>query len=643
MERKQQQQQEAPYLFDLTQDDEESYDVTATSVDKFSISKQTCFETGNNNNRLQLKKCAITLDSDASSDCVLVLSPEIDPKQISNINNTLVKAYTNSERNLSEDDEPKTSVARRQCDDDADSDDDLWLQRPAFASSVTGSNGAGYSSYIQDTKVAYSDSGNNSKGCVTAISSSSAITTESSKAEAKERRQQLRDAEKQQKALEKESARIQQAYEKEQKLIERERLKRQREVEKQQKQQDRKKLQQEKQQLKEQEKLERQQCLLEDQQEQGKFAQQEICIHLEKSLAQSVLGGLIQMTLSDTYMVSSPNSSSPSECVVDATTTADTSSEISNKSLTLTKLVPPIVDGCVQWSRRDYILGGATTSYDPTSEDGVEWLDILAVVFYDPKVFLRLLTREILGVSEEEGEDFEDDFPLLRAWVKQLRESYARARLGVGRANSSSVAVVKPPRIVLILHKVQEEMSQQWVKNNGRKKRRKSFIPANEDELHDAVIWMLIEERIECAFTSTDLETIDYLKGLTRALSEYPYAELMTELQCIKKLKSTHSTIESSESSKNGGGKSPYDRAKDSWLRMLQQIKGLTEGMALRVVRYYPTARSLMERYEDPHLTVDQKRTLLATLLMDGKRNMVKLSDSVYRLMTSEDPFELIL
>jgi len=75
--------------------------------------------------------------------------------------------------------------------------------------------------YIQDTKVAYSDSGYNSKGCVTAISSSSTITTESSKAEAKERHQQLRDAEKQQKVLEKESARIQQAYEKEQKLIER--------------------------------------------------------------------------------------------------------------------------------------------------------------------------------------------------------------------------------------------------------------------------------------------------------------------------------------------------------------------------------------------------------------------------------------
>jgi DNA repair exonuclease SbcCD ATPase subunit len=278
MEKKQQQQQQDPYLFDLTQDDEESFDVTTISVDKCSIPKLTCFETGNNNNRLQLKKCAINLDSDASSDCVLVLSPEIDKKQISNNNNTLVTACTNNEKNLSEDEKLKTSVARRQCADDAGSDDDLWLQRPAFASSVTGSTGGGYSSYFQDTKVAYSDSGNNSKGCVTIISTSSAITMESSKAEAKERRQQLRESEKQQKALEKESARLQQAYEKEQKQIERERLKRQRKVEKEQKQQDRKRLQQEKQQLKDREKLERQKCLLEDQQEQGKFAQQEICI-----------------------------------------------------------------------------------------------------------------------------------------------------------------------------------------------------------------------------------------------------------------------------------------------------------------------------------------------------------------------------
>lgn len=629
-------------MFDLTQDEEESYDGATASVDKCSTTPFDCLVTGNRTNRLPLKECAITLDSDASSDCVVVLSPKnIQKNKIGSNgnNNPLMTSCKNNDKNPSADKKPKTLVSRSYEDDDADSDDDLnlLLQRPAFASSsVLGSIDGGY------TSIAYSDSGYRTKSCVMAISSSALSIESSSKLTVKERRQQIRESEKQRKALEKENAKIQQTYEKEQKKLERERLKWQREIEKQQKQEDRKKFQLEKQQLKEQEKLERQQYLLEDQQEQGKFAQQEICIHLEKSLAESVLGGLIQMTLSDTYLVSSPYPSSSSECVVDAAST-DTSSEVSNKSRSYTHHAPPIVDGCVQWSRRDYILGGATASYDPTSEDGVEWLDIVAVVFYDPKVFLRLLTREILGVSDEEGENFEDDFPLLRAWVKQLRESHARARLGLGRSNSSYAAVAKPPRIVLILHKVQEEMSQQWVKNNGRKKRRKSFIPTNEDELHDAIIWMLIEERIECAFTSTDLETIEYLKGLTRALSEYPYAELMTELQCIKKLKSTHGMIETSESSKNSGGKSPYDRAKDSWLRMLQQIKGLTEGMALRVVRYYPTARSLMEKYEDPNLTVDQKRTLLATLLMDGKRNMVKLSDSVYRLMTSEDPLELIL
>mmetsp|Transcript_4691 Transcript_4691/g.6955 ORF Transcript_4691/g.6955 Transcript_4691/m.6955 type:complete len:590 (-) Transcript_4691:143-1912(-) len=579
---------------DLTQDDDdEKWETTnyehlealkAPSEDDSSDCQETV-TFSKKTRRYPNEKISATFDCDNaesdSSDCILILSP--------------LKSLPAKTKEATH----KTTCETLGVESDDDSDDlGLLLSRPAFASSAAaashsdGRNIASFSSQASiynETRRSYEvgasiDSNSNSKNGSKDAGSPNFKMTE------KERKKQQKDAEKERRAQEKEKVKRQQESEKQQKLLEKKRL------------------MEEKQQQKEHDKSERQKSLLEDQQDQGKFAKQEICLHLEQSLAESVLGGLIYIDLSDTYMVSAPNNNA----------TALTTTEVSPP--------PQITDGCIIWSRRDYLLGGASAAFDPTGEDGVEWLDIVAVVFYDPKVFLRLLTRDII-VGVDDDEDVPDDFPLLRSWVKNLRESYARARLG-----SST------PRILLILHKVQEEMSQQWVKNNGRKKRRKSFIPTNEDELHDAIIWMLIEERIECSFTTTDQETIEYIKGLTRALSESPYTEQMTELQCIKKLKSTHSMI-----TDDNRAMTPYDRAKDSWLRMLQQIKGLTEGMALRVVRHYPTVRSLMNMYEDPALTTDQKRALLATLLKDGRRNMVKISDSVYRLMTSEDPTELIL
>jgi len=138
-----------------------------------------------------------------------------------------------------------------------------------------------------------------------------------------------------------------------------------------------------------------------------------------------------------------------------------------------------------------------------------------------------------------------------------------------------------------------------------------------------------MEKQIECHISSNETETVEFIVSLTRALSELPYYENPTELHCIKKIKL---------SSKNG---SPIEKAKDCWKRQLQQIPGLSEAKATYLMTFYPTARSLIDEYQDPNLTENEKCFLLTDCFQEG-RSARKMSENVYHLMNSKDETELL-
>ena len=300
--------------------------------------------------------------------------------------------------------------------------------------------------------------------------------------------------------------------------------------------------------------------------------------------------------------------------------------------------------GCIRWIRRDHIAGGsAGIASAPSNDDNVQRADMVAVVFHNPKAFLKLLERDAAAEAR-------DDYPELRMWLRNVRASLASrwetrwtsdpntggGRKGRGTASAARTAGASgntgdddpqsTTRIVLVLHKVQEELQRQW--NQGGRRRR-SFAPTSEAELNDATVWLLIEQHVECTLTSTDEESAEYLVNLTRALSEAPYYDDVTELHCVAKLKADSAATTAEE------------KAKCAWMRQVQQLPGLSEAKARKLVEHYPTLMSLLDEYEDPTLTNDEKKCLLEDCLVEGRKAR-KLSESMYRLMTSNDPNELI-
>ena len=302
--------------------------------------------------------------------------------------------------------------------------------------------------------------------------------------------------------------------------------------------------------------------------------------------------------------------------------------------------------GCVRWIRRNHVDGGsAGAATAPSSDVTVQRTDMVAIVFHEPGAFLKLLERDASAEAR-------DDYPELRAWLGRVRTSLAsrwekrwksdpeagggrRGKKSAGGGDSSNWtenngggngSALPSSRLVLVLHMVQAELQRQW---NSGGRRRQSFAPTSEEELNDATVWLLMEENVECTLTSCDDETVDYLVNMTRALSEAPYYEDVTELHCVKKLKADASAT------------SVVEKAQCAWMRMARQVPGMSEAKARKLVEHFPTLMSLVEKYEDPNLTLDEKKRLLDDCLVEGRKSK-KLSDSFYRLMTSNDPNELI-
>ena len=109
------------------------------------------------------------------------------------------------------------------------------------------------------------------------------------------------------------------------------------------------------------------------------------------------------------------------------------------------------------------------------------------------------------------------------------------------------------------------------------------------------------------------------------------YQQTVTELECVKKLKSDASTT-----------LSLYDKAKDTWIRKLQQEPGIGEAKARQLAQYVPTARSLYELYQDTTTDEEHKKRLLLAPLFHEERNYPKLSETLYQLWTSTNPEELL-
>lgn len=278
----------------------------------------------------------------------------------------------------------------------------------------------------------------------------------------------------------------------------------------------------------------------------------------------------------------------------------------------------PSLLGCkaVQWIRKDFLQGGATDALQmlhARNRDGYQHLPLLVIVFDVPHDFIKLLERE----EHEE----EDDYPQLQNWLLGIQAGWKAAW---------NVPDGKRPRIILLLHKVSDALDRLWV-NHRKRNRRNDRAPPTAEELHDAITWMLIQFQVECIHCQSPEDVSHNLNKITRLLSEEPYVQQVTELECIKKIKAGCSDLDP-----------PYERSKDCWLRQLQQVPRISMQKARNLTQHYPTSRSLWNVYQDEDLTEDEKRVFLSTLFDEKGTCQAKLSDWVYRVMTSKNPNEIL-
>jgi hypothetical protein len=268
----------------------------------------------------------------------------------------------------------------------------------------------------------------------------------------------------------------------------------------------------------------------------------------------------------------------------------------------------------VQWIRKDSLQGGAADAVQQMhagNGDGYEHVPVLGIVFDVPHDFIQLLLRS--------DHDEDDDYPDLRTWIRSLEAGWRAAW---------NYRQDRRPRIILFLYQVLGALDRLWV-NYQRNRRSDEQPPPTAEELHDAITWMLIEFQVECVHCDSPEDFSKHLVKMTRMLAEEPYQRQVTELECIKKLKAECSDMDP-----------PDERATDCWLRQLQQVPRLSRNMASSLVQHYPTAMSLWLAYQDESLSEDEKRVLCADLFSD--RRQVKLSDWLYRVMTSDNPDELL-
>lgn len=321
----------------------------------------------------------------------------------------------------------------------------------------------------------------------------------------------------------------------------------------------------------------------------------------------------------------------------------------------------------VQWIRKDAALGGAkaavhhwlTYGAPPTKgpkgssgELGYQHLPVVAIVVDDPIRFIRLLERNQQyhtsasntsnnnngsngGDDNNNNNEWEDDYPALETWLKGIECGW-RAAWAIPNDSSSSSRIIgdnnrqpQRPRLVLLLDRVLETLDKLWIEH-----RKSAFRTANPpptaEELQDAIIWIMIQFQVDCVHCTCPEDITTHVRKMTRLLAEEPYRRIVTNLDCIQKLRPECSDQDP-----------PAVRAQDCWFRQLQQMPRVSRTMAESLIQYYPTARSLYRAYTDDSISIGEKEMLTANMFAYNKTHS-KVSNQLYSYMMSTDASERI-
>lgn len=281
----------------------------------------------------------------------------------------------------------------------------------------------------------------------------------------------------------------------------------------------------------------------------------------------------------------------------------------------------------LQFIRQEYLHGGAKRAVEDLLQNGPPSQSEASKATYEHISLLAVVmeAHQLIDLIQQDDDDHDnssiddDDYPKLEQWLFGLVAAWRAA----WRQTPAS-----RPRIILLLHKVPATLDRFWVQYN--RSGRRGPCPPNSEQLHDAILWMLIQFQIESVHCPTDDDVGHEIFKLTRLLAETPYVRQATDLQTMAKLPAHVSEMAPTA-----------DRARDTWVRQLQQIPRLSGDMAQSVAQHYPTAMSLWKAYQDEGRSLGEKQALLANLF-GTRSSRMKLSSHVHRALTSDNPHEIL-
>jgi hypothetical protein len=277
----------------------------------------------------------------------------------------------------------------------------------------------------------------------------------------------------------------------------------------------------------------------------------------------------------------------------------------------------------IQFVRKEYLKGGAKDAVaclEANDQNGYEHIHQIMLIV-EAQVFIPLLQRD--------DHDMDDDYPKLESWLASVQSEWRRVW---------KMPLYEEPRLLLMLRDLPNALDTMWNQHRGRGKKDEPSLP-RQNELEDAIRWLLVQFQVECMLCPNAESIKLTLHNMTRALSSKPYVTQTSELECINKIKAGPG-LHSGD---------PVDKARDIWLRQLQQIPRLSQSMAENVVQQYPTCQSLWQKYQELLQNDNEEEgrencaCLLANILNGGRTSQQKLSEAIFYIMTSNDPNQMIL
>lgn len=376
-----------------------------------------------------------------------------------------------------------------------------------------------------------------------------------------------------------EDAKARREAERARKKLEAERLKRQTKLARQIQQRD-------KQLQKEADKAARKHQRTETQQAAGRFAKNEIVVLLDPFLYRTNEYGLVTRLEEEEYMVK----------------------EFATHSM---------YKKAIQWVRQEHLKGGAEQAWKSLTEKDAAGR---SQVHHIPNLVLLMDYQDYIPLIQRIEHDVDDDFPKLECWLTGVQRQW-RQEWQTGPREE--------PRITLILNQVAEELDKKWNSKRGRTNDNEVSLPSDW-EFRDSLQWLLVQFRVDSISCTSTEEVTSTLLKFTRGVSEAPYIGQTTELECVRKIKPAPNVSQDDM----------YSKAHDTWFRQLQMIPMVSEARARNLVEHYPTLWSLWQAYQD--CEDEATKALLLSECFGARSSQSQLSTTIYRVLTSNDPNEMV-